>query len=519
MKKILLFLILAMCISNKLDAQFYNYYQSALDVNTSVNRDIMELNNAYYKIETETNNSVNFHNNIRIIKTNSNGTVQWIKRFDAGPDSSLNTYSINKTLDNKIIICAQLANDNAIQPIGISIIKIDTSGTIKWTALFPGYRGESYSKHILQFSDSSFIIPALTPATLKPAFILLNSNGTSVNAKQIQNTVYSQPNDLTTLELKNNTLSFCFNQGEFITTDLSLNITSDKNYNLDHSIPYFIHKVAANGDYIFISDITAGATFNGTFRIYRTTPSGNLLWAKNVIIWKNFTNHMPSSRFDVVQGKTILEEASGNIIVHIVNEESEGLVVTFDGAGNYLANKTIPATTLRLCADGQYLYESNFTSTNQSLFAKQPLSLNACDTLIDVHVSSGSDSISNAVTNVSLAPSTISLLHYNINVISATTTISLYCNSTTTGVYELSSKNLQRLVLYPNPVENTLKINIENQQQQIQLRIIDVFGKIISAANYSGSNSVVDISNLLSGTYIIEAATQSSIFRQKFIKQ
>ena len=519
MKKIFLIFSLSVIFANKLDAQFYNFYQSALSVSMSPNPDVLELSNAYYKIETETNASTNFHTNIRLIKTNSNGSVHWIKRLDAGTDSSLNTYSFNKTLDHKLIICAQLANDNALQPIGISVIKLDTAGTIIWTALFPGYRGEDASNDIIQKPDSSFIIPALSPATLEPAFILLNANGSVATAKVLQNTVYNFVNYPTTLALKNNTISFCLRQGEFITTDLSLNIIIDKKYNLDHSIPYFIHKVAANGDYIFLSDITSGGSLNGTFRIFRTSSTGNLILAKNVIAWQNFTNHTASSRFDVVLGKTILEEASGNIIAHVVNEESGGLVVTFDANGNYLANKIIPATTLKLCADGQYLYQSNNVGQNQSLFAKQTLAPNPCDTIIDVHVSNGTDSISTTTTSLSLVSSTISLLQYNIHSLAATSTISAYCNSTATGIKELAAEKMSDLSLYPNPVKNGLRINIKNQPEQIQVRISDAFGKMISSTNYSGSDIEMDVSNLINGTYIITVITKSNVFNRKFVKE
>ena len=127
MKQIMTFILL-IGFNTLVALQFYNYYPSALNLYVNSETDVVEAGNAFYKIETESNIAMNFHNNIRIIKTRSDGTILWIKRFDAGVDSSLTATSINKTLDHNLIVNATLDNDNAYPPIGTTLFKIDTSG-------------------------------------------------------------------------------------------------------------------------------------------------------------------------------------------------------------------------------------------------------------------------------------------------------------------------------------------------------------------------------------------------------
>ena len=128
MGKIFLLILPIILAVNILHAQqFYNNLPSNRDLSSFTETDVLELNNAYYKIETETNDGLGFHTNIRIIKTDTNGIVIWAKRYDAGIDTSFTAIGINKTNDNRVVISAELTFDNsAAPPIGLSLFKIDT---------------------------------------------------------------------------------------------------------------------------------------------------------------------------------------------------------------------------------------------------------------------------------------------------------------------------------------------------------------------------------------------------------
>ena len=518
MKRIII-IILVFGFNTLVAQQFYNYYPSMLNLYVSSATDVVETGNACYKIETESNIAMNFHNNIRIVKTQPNGTIIWIKRFDAGIDSSLTATSINKTLDNNLIVNAVMANDNAFPPIGVTLFKIDTSGTVLWSVLFPGFRWGYESRSTIQLPDSTYAIDAVALAYFKPVVIRLNKNATIVSAKAFQNTTYLG-DPVTSMKIKNNTVSFAFKHGEFITTDTALNVLSDKKYNLDPSLPYFTHTVTANGDYVFITDAIAGGMLNGHFRIFRTNSSGNLIWAKNLAIWTSFTVHQPYTLFDVVKGIKVMEDTSLNLVAHLMDEGGVGLAVTFDNNGNYLANKLMKAATISLCEDGDFLLASNSQyASSLGIFAKQShYSVNDCDSLADVIISNGTDSASVVQPTTSSISIPVSLTNYPIHVSNDASAPSPYCE-TATGISERFTTNEHELKIYPNPATRTITLKLHDDLASGEMKIMNIAGKLILTSVLKSAEPIIDISGLPKGIYFLEVVTQNNISRNTFIKQ
>jgi len=80
-----------------------------------------------------------------------------------------------------------------------------------------------------------------------------------------------------------------------------------------------------------------------------------------------------------------------------------------------------------------------------------------------------------------------------------------------------STFNLQNKIhLYPNPVKNTLKINIENEVVVKNIQIYDVFGKRLLETNNA---TQLDISNLTSGLLFIKIETDKGLIIKKVIKE
>jgi hypothetical protein len=517
--KIIITIILIFSFNTLVAQQFYSNYPSTLDLTIYSETDVVEVGNAFYKIETESNVAMNFHSNIRIVKTQPNGTVVWIKRFDAGTDSSLVATSINKTLDNNIIVNAVLDNNNSFPPLGVTLFKIDTSGTVLWSVVFPGFRWGSESKNTIQLPDSTYAIDAVTIATFKPVVIKLSKNATTVSSKAFNNTAYSG-DIITSMMIRNNTVSVSFEHGEFITTDTAFNVLSDKKYNLDPSMPYFTHTVTANGDYVFISDVVGGGLLNGRFRIFRTNSSGGLIWAKNLSMWTSFTVHEPYTRFDVVKGVKVMEDKSLNLVAHLMDEERVGVAVTFDRDGNYKANKLMKASAIKLCEDGDFLFASNSQSANSlGTFAKQAhYSINDCDSLADVLISNGSDSASLVVPATNSVSIPISLTHYPIHVFNDVSEPLPYCE-TISGISEVFGKYSSNLKISPNPASSKIAVALDDHPFTGEMKIADITGKYVLTANSENTHSMIDISGLPKGIYILEVVSSNTLFRNKFIKQ
>jgi len=494
----------------KVNAQhFYNRYPSPFDLSIYSVCDIAEAGNAFYKIETESNNSANFHSTIRIVKTAPDGTVYWINRYDAGIDSSLQATNISETMDHQLIVSGVLSNDNAFPPIGVMMMKLDTSGNVLWSVLFPGFRGGYFSKTILQLDDSSFVIDAESSASLNSCLIRIDNQATTVSSKVFMNMPYAGSNSVTTMLKEGSNITLAFNYGDYVTIDTLFNVLSDKKYDLDQVGPYFVHGVASNGDHLFTSDVIAGGQLEGQPRVFRVDPSGNLLWSKMLTMWYSFTQHTPFTLYDVTNAQSVFEDTSGNIVAVFLDEGGVGLAVTFDAAGNYIANKIILGAKTKLCTDGDLLFASNFSFANsEGIFGKQQhYSLNDCDSLIDVQVNNNTDSASALLPATFTSNVPVTLQHFPVQILITTAWPVAYCPSTA-DVGELHSSEL--ITAFPNPVISGTTLKGTHAGEIIV--IYDITGKKILEMSCNEGETQINLEMLESGIYFCRINNDQSGF-------
>lgn len=72
------------------------------------------------------------------------------------------------------------------------------------------------------------------------------------------------------------------------------------------------------------------------------------------------------------------------------------------------------------------------------------------------------------------------------------------------------------LTVHPNPAQNQLFIEVENEEVS-SINIIDFSGRIVLSMNEN--KSVIDVSNLVSGVYIVSVQTANGIGTKRFVKQ
>ncbi len=92
------------------------------------------------------------------------------------------------------------------------------------------------------------------------------------------------------------------------------------------------------------------------------------------------------------------------------------------------------------------------------------------------------------------------------------------CDTTWIGVNEIVNQN--DFTIYPNPASTT--ITIESIKHQVQsIRIMDVLGREVfrSSKNDVLSTKNIDVSQLLSGIYILQVQTEKGILNKKFVKE
>jgi gingipain R len=83
---------------------------------------------------------------------------------------------------------------------------------------------------------------------------------------------------------------------------------------------------------------------------------------------------------------------------------------------------------------------------------------------------------------------------------------------------ETSENNSAQFSIFPNPVKDELKLNLNKNVDNYNLNIVDLSGKIIETKEISG-NSTISVRNLKKGMYFIEIQVEGKVFVDKFIKE
>ncbi len=81
-----------------------------------------------------------------------------------------------------------------------------------------------------------------------------------------------------------------------------------------------------------------------------------------------------------------------------------------------------------------------------------------------------------------------------------------------------SSKKM--FTVYPNPVQNTLNINLTGYEGVSSISLVDINGKLVAANRTAQVNSKMDISKLTKGIYLVKVITASGeVLNAKVVKQ
>ncbi|GEM_PF-962331 len=75
-----------------------------------------------------------------------------------------------------------------------------------------------------------------------------------------------------------------------------------------------------------------------------------------------------------------------------------------------------------------------------------------------------------------------------------------------------------QLSIFPNPAENVLNIQFAQAVQDVDVRIMDMSGRVVaSETNVSGTQMTMDVSVLSSGSYMVEIRSESSVAQSRLI--
>jgi hypothetical protein len=84
----------------------------------------------------------------------------------------------------------------------------------------------------------------------------------------------------------------------------------------------------------------------------------------------------------------------------------------------------------------------------------------------------------------------------------------------TTGTTEI--QNPLSFSLYPNPVKDYLRVEIENDEIEVEaISILDNYGRLVKLAEANANQ--IDVSDLVSGVYVVQITTDKGLSTQKLI--
>lgn len=72
--------------------------------------------------------------------------------------------------------------------------------------------------------------------------------------------------------------------------------------------------------------------------------------------------------------------------------------------------------------------------------------------------------------------------------------------------------------VYPNPATNVINFSLDGLATASSIRIMDLHGRVVRAAEVSGSQDSVDVSGLSSGMYVLEIETSQGKAVKKIVK-
>jgi hypothetical protein len=242
--------------------------------------------------------------------------------------------------------------------------------------------------------------------------------------------------------------------------------------------------------------------------VVKLNPTGDFQWAK--LFYGNSTGEFGFGRaFDVdVAGNFYINEAiSGSVsrpATYDFDDSDKEFILTSTSANSYLAKYNNLGG-----------FVAAFLTKNSQAGGLATRSVRADESggIITIGTFDGNYSLTNP-TAIDFDPTQglfeLKVSTYNVFIQKVTLS-----NSLSTQNYDS-----KKFIVYPNPASNNIYLSLDNNLENAHLKIISILGQtVLEKQNISGNKFSADVSNLSSGTYIVQLQEGSFITTSKFIKQ
>ncbi len=434
---------------------------------------IIPTNDSNFMLMGSCKNALSAQKDIFLVKVNVLGDTLWSKAIDLGADGYAT--SIKQTNDQGYIVCGTVLQYVTPPYTNMFVLKLDAGGGLSWVKKITCANRENKANSVKQLPDSGYIVMGSIEEYTGSTFI---NNGCLLRLKADGTLLWARslgPSPMNGLDvvLTHNGFVCLFDLGlangcAIAKTDLSGNIVwSKRNYqyssNMINSVVPPILCATGDGGFVYRSGDSFGPT-----HLVKIDSLGQLAWSKFVYLIIFHVLQTPDSGILVLGNGPIY-----GIKTNLTTNQQIGMIKT-DAHGNNLVS----------C-----VYDQTITS----------------DTILMTSV---------AVTCTTATGGTIMPKHPVMENI-----ILSVINGCVAYLGSIGENHALQITAYSNPASNTLFIEIENGNENAELSMYDVHGRLVLQQVLQSSATQVDISRLSSGLYIIKLLTVEGVGVKKFIKE
>jgi hypothetical protein len=155
----------------------------AVSLGTEESRTVFEYSDTGFLVGANTdNNAASTNGDILLIKTDSLGVVEWSKTYGGANTKEYIAAVIEYSVDNGIVICALEYLGGSASNFYTMLIKTDSDGVVEWSKYFGTSTGADYSNYVIEHSIDNGIICMMRSDSFGANFLfmLVKTNGLGV---------------------------------------------------------------------------------------------------------------------------------------------------------------------------------------------------------------------------------------------------------------------------------------------------------------------------------------------------
>lgn len=225
--------------------------------------------------------------------------------------------------------------------------------------------------------------------------------------------------------------------------------------------------------------------------------------------------------FDTHLNKVVSSNSANLPVDSIVSDTtiiSDTTLMVYAGKSTEFFTHNIPTTFNSYIVQFELVYKAggfnwSIDTNNTSLTNNTSSLLSVRGPLKDTIIISGGSSIKYSIDklfNGGRYELTSTIMH---------TVDTIFINSMSSGLFN-STQNKVEFTLFPNPVVNDININFDNtNNDNVSFIIFDMSGRMVKTGNLDNNRNIVDVSNLIQGTYITVLSIGSDKVTKRFVKQ